>query len=84
MFTRPSVLKRMADYILVRLFTDRRTEPFISNQRLQEREYGSLTLPLYVVLTSDGSYVAKADYTRDESKFVAFLDKGLKPQGAVQ
>jgi len=77
MFTRESVSSRMSKYILVRLFTDRRTEPFISNQRLQEREYGSLTLPLYVVLTSDGAYVSKADYTRDENKFATFLDKGL-------
>ena len=79
MFTRRMVSTRMSHYILVRLFTDRRTEPFISNQRLQEREFGSLTLPLYVVLASDGSYVTKADYTRDENKFTTFLDKGLKP-----
>lgn len=77
MFTRTPVSSRMSHFVLVRLFTDRRTEPFISNQQLQEKEYGSLTLPLYVLLSSDGAYVSKEAYTRDEHAFTTFLDRAL-------
>lgn len=78
MFPRKSVTSRFKDMILVQLFTDRKEEPYISNQQTM-REFGTVANPLYVVLKSDGSYAGQHAFTRDEQAFVDFLDQGFDP-----
>lgn len=77
MFPKSGIRSRMDRYVLVRLYTDRPSEPFISNQRMQETQYGTVALPLYVVLSKDGAYIAKKAFTRSEQDFTTFLDEGL-------
>lgn len=76
MFPKASVQERFDKMILVQLFTDRKEEPYITNQNLM-REYGTVANPLYVILKPDGSYVGQSAYTRDEQAFLKFLDAAL-------
>jgi thiol:disulfide interchange protein DsbD len=77
MFKRAEVSTRMNEFVKVQLFTDRRKEPYISNKKLQQETYGSIELPLYVIISPDGKHVGTETFTRDINEFVAFLDKGL-------
>lgn len=76
MFPRPAVQERMEKMVLVQLFTDRKEEPYITNQNIM-RTYGTIANPLYVVLKPDGSFVAQSAFTRDEAAFTAFLDRAF-------
>ena len=77
MFKRTEVINRMQGFIKVKLYTDRREEPFISHKKLQQNLYGSIELPLYVIISPDGEYMGTKTFTRDMQEFVDFLDKGL-------
>jgi hypothetical protein len=64
----------------VQLYTDRREEPYISNQNIL-KSYGTVANPLYVLLKPDGSYVGQTGYqpqfSADPAVFAAFLDRAL-------
>jgi hypothetical protein len=77
MFPKSNVLDKMEQMVRVKLFTDRNEEPYISNKKLQEEKFGSIELPLYVILTPEGEFIATNTFTRDEAQFLEFLDKGL-------
>ncbi len=77
MFPKPAILEKMEQMVRVKLFTDRKKEPYISNQKMQLERFGSIELPLYVLLTPDGEFIASNSFTRDEAQFLEFLDKGL-------
>jgi thiol:disulfide interchange protein DsbD len=77
MFPRTNIQERMEKMIKVRLYTDRKQEPYISNQNLQKERFGSVALPLYVILDKEGKEVAKTAFTRDMNAFQSFLDRGL-------
>lgn len=77
MFPKQSTRSRFEKMILVRLYTDRKTQPYMGNQDLM-RGYGTVANPLYVTLNSKGVFVAQGQYTRSEATFLAFLDKALQ------
>ncbi len=77
MFTNLKVLEKMESMVKVRLYTDKKGEPYESNKKLQEEKYGSMELPFFVILTPDGEFIASNSFTRDETQFLEFLDKGL-------
>ncbi|CAN5410949.1 cytochrome c biogenesis protein CcdA [soil metagenome] len=77
MFPKQSTRSRFEKMILVRLYTDRKSQPYIGNQDLM-RGYGTVANPLYVTLNSKGVFVAQGQYTRSEATFLAFLDKALQ------
>lgn len=77
MFTRPSVQAMLARFERARLFTDGTGEPYRSQQALQADRFGSVALPLYVVVRPDGRLAAQfLGMTRDEQEFLAFLAAG--------
>ncbi len=78
MFPRPQVSALMNQYVKVKLFTDRREEPYLSNKKLQQDKFGSIELPLYVIITPSEELIATNTFTRDVDGFVNFLKKGLK------
>lgn len=78
MFPKQSVSSRMDNFVKVKLFTDRNVEPYLSNKKMQEERYGSIELPLYVILTPDEELVGTKTFTRSEEEFIEFLDKGIK------
>jgi thiol:disulfide interchange protein DsbD len=79
-FPKPMIRERFEKFVLVQLYTDRREEPYISNQNLL-KTYGTVANPLYVMLKSDGSYVGQTGYqplfSVDASAFAKFLDRAL-------
>lgn len=77
MFPRPAIHDRLEKMVLVQLFTDRKEEPYITNQNIM-RQYGTVANPLYVILKPDGSYVGQSAFTRDEAAFASFLDSAFE------
>ena len=79
MFPRPEVAVELARYVRVRLYTDGQGEPFLGFQKMQRDTYGTVALPYYVALDSNGTpKVAFGGLTRNSAEYVAFLRKGLE------
>ncbi|HTE47428.1 MAG TPA: hypothetical protein VK636_19460, partial [Gemmatimonadaceae bacterium] len=70
-------VKRGLDrFVRVRLYTDGIGEPYDSQQRLEERLFGTVALPLYAVLDPDGHPRAKfLGMTRNTDEFTDFLTR---------
>lgn len=78
MFPQPEVRKELDRFILAELFTDRDTAEHeagdLRNQGLQEKQFGTVALPLYAVIRPDGSTIdIFPGLTRDRGEFVRFL-----------
>jgi thiol:disulfide interchange protein DsbD len=90
--SRPEIEDRLRNFVRVQLFTDKVPIPdaaeaarlYAFNVQLQERWFGDVTLPSYVVIPPDRA--ALADTSRilanflgkgEEAEFAAFLDQGL-------
>jgi thiol:disulfide interchange protein DsbD len=76
-FTHPTVEALLKEFVRVRLFTDRRTEPYLSHKRFQQEKFGTVELPFYAVLSPEGRVLATAGFTRDIDAFAAFLRRAL-------
>ena len=78
MFTRAELRPLLDRYERVSLFTDGIGEPYESQQRLQHARFGTIALPYYVLLRSDGAPLATfLGMTRDGAEFGRFLASGL-------
>jgi thiol:disulfide interchange protein DsbD len=77
MFPKPSIKSKMDQLVKAKLYTDRRKEPELSNKKIMEERFGSIALPLYVLMTPDGRVIDKIEYTTDEQLFSDFLQKAL-------
>ena len=79
-FPKTMIRERFEKFVLVQLYTDRREEPYISNQNIL-KSYGTVANPLYVLLKSDGSYVGQTGYqpvfSVNPGEFAKFLDRAL-------
>jgi thiol:disulfide interchange protein DsbD len=73
MFTKPEVSNLLSGMILVRLYTDRRNEPYLSNKQFQNDRFKSIELPLYVLYTPDEKLLGTKTFTRNQSEFINFL-----------
>jgi len=74
-FARPRVQQLLRRFVLVRLYTDSGPH-HLENQQLQEERFGSVALPLYVIVSPAGEELARAPYTPREEDFVRFLREG--------
>jgi thiol:disulfide interchange protein len=78
-FTRENVREALEPYVLARLYTDGEGEIYESNQRLQEDRFGTIALPLYAVLNSDGApQRTHVGVARNTDIFVSFLQGGSR------
>jgi len=78
-FTRSDVAALLERYVLVRLFTDMKGEASEKNRRLQEGRFGTVALPLYVIMSPEDEVIDTfPGMTRKPFEFVAFLERGLK------
>jgi len=77
MFPKPMVKSRMDKLVKAKLYTDRRKEPEKTNKSIMQEKFGSIALPLYVLMTPQGKIIDKIEFTRDEKAFTDFLDKAL-------
>lgn len=75
-FPLPQVQQYFSGMINVKLYTDRREEPELSNKEFQKTKFNSIELPLYVILTPDEKLVGTKAFTRDLQEFLDFLEKG--------
>lgn len=74
-FPQSDVTALMNDMVKVQLYTDRREEPYSSNKKMQLERFGSIELPLYVILKPDGEFIASKAFTRNKQEFLEFLRK---------
>ncbi|MFQ6608928.1 MAG: protein-disulfide reductase DsbD family protein [Fidelibacterota bacterium] len=78
MFTEPEVVELLNEFVLVELFTDvgSRAKEW---QKMEESRFGTVALPYYVVLSSDGQeeIVSFAGMTPNVQQFVLFLKRGI-------
>jgi thiol:disulfide interchange protein DsbD len=75
MFSKPEVKQLLSGMVKVRLFTDRKEEPYISNKEMQMKRFNSIELPLYVIQTADEKVIATSAFTRNVDEFISFLKK---------
>jgi thiol:disulfide interchange protein DsbD len=78
MFAKTSISKMIEKFVKVRLFTDRRGDPYQSNKNFQKSRFNSIELPLYVILTPNEELVGTKAFTRDEKEFLKFLNNAFK------
>ncbi len=77
MFPKQEVRKLMDKMVKVRLYTDRRTEPYATNKAMMQTRFETLELPLYVILSPDDKVLDTQAFTKNESEFVEFLSKAF-------
>ncbi|MCI0488429.1 MAG: thioredoxin family protein [Blastocatellia bacterium] len=74
MFPKAEVRREMEKYIRVRLYTDGEGEIYGKHQRLEQEKFGTVALPYYALVDSEGNPMASfAGLTRNPSEFIAFL-----------
>ena len=76
-FNRPDVGAELGQFVLARLYTDGEGEMYERQQSFQEQKFGTVALPLYAVVDSEGKVRATfTGLTRDPAEFIAFLHHG--------
>ena len=74
MFDRADVSASLSHYVLSRLYTDGEGEMYEKQQEFQENQFGTVALPLYAIVDSDGKTVRTfSGLTRNPREFLAFL-----------
>jgi thiol:disulfide interchange protein len=74
MFARPDVADALDQYVLSRLYTDGEGALYERQQQFQERQFGTVALPLYAIVDANGRTVRTfAGLTRSPAEFLAFL-----------
>ena len=77
-FVRPEVEALFRRFVLVRLYTDGIKPEHRRNLEFEQERFGTIALPLYVIMTSADEPVATfPGLTRDPAEFISFLEKGL-------
>ena len=76
-FTKEDVQALMREYVLVRLYTDRREESNERNREMQIERFKTIDLPYYVVVTPNDEVIDETVFTRDVDAFKSFLERGL-------
>jgi thiol:disulfide interchange protein DsbD len=73
-FGRPDVAAALDQYVLSRLYTDGQGALYEKQQDFQERQFGTVALPLYAIVDANGRTVRTfAGLTRSPAEFLAFL-----------
>jgi thiol:disulfide interchange protein DsbD len=73
-FAREDVAKAMRGYVLSRLYTDGQGKLYEAQQDYQEKQFGTVALPLYAIVDAEGRTIRTfAGLTRSPAEFLAFL-----------
>ena len=78
LFKRDDIRALMNQYVLVRLYTDRRVESNKRNRQMQIDRFKTIDLPFYVLMTPDDKPISETLFTRDAELFKSFLRRGIK------
>ena len=77
-FPKAQVKSELSKFVAVRLYTDGDGPVFEKQQKYQQDTFGTVALPLYVILNADGKTLATfPGLTRNPEEFSKFLLKGL-------
>jgi thiol:disulfide interchange protein DsbD len=75
-FNRPDVGAELGQFVLARLYTDGEGAVYERQQAFQEATFGTVALPLYAVVDSDGKVRGTfSGLSRDPAEFIAFLKR---------
>jgi thiol:disulfide interchange protein DsbD len=75
-FSKPTIKSDMNRFVKVRLYTDGDGEVYTKQQDYEDNTFGTVALPLYALLDSNGKLIdTSAGVTRDVSVFASFLSK---------
>ncbi|MDQ6737249.1 MAG: thioredoxin family protein [Gemmatimonadota bacterium] len=78
-FSRPEIKVALDRFVLARLYTDGDGDMYERQQAMQQRRFGTIALPLYAIVDSDGKTVRTfAGLTRSPNEFLSFLSSGLE------
>lgn len=74
MFPRPEVVAELEHFVRVRLYTDGRGEPYVSQQAFEQETFNTVALPLYAVMDVDGNpHGHLIGMRRSSEDFTSFL-----------
>ncbi len=76
-FTKADVQELMREFILVRLYTDRREPSNVENRQMQIDRFQTIDLPYYVIISPDDVVLGQTVFTRDVDFFKNFLQRGI-------
>jgi len=72
----PQVRRAIDNFVAVELYTDGEDAASKRNSKLQQQKFGTVALPLYVVVSPDGKELARLEgLNRDPQAFVDFLQR---------
>ena len=78
MISRPPAQEALKDFVFAELYTDR----YPKNREIQDKRFGTVALPLYLILSPDGKELGRLAGRITEASFLEFLKKGLSAQTA--
>jgi thiol:disulfide interchange protein len=74
MFPRPEIQAVLKDLIVVDLYTDGTDAESEKNQKLEDRKFGTVSIPFYALMDADQNVVATfPQLTRNPQEFLSFL-----------
>jgi len=74
--SKPAIEQDLSRFVKVRLYTDGDGEVYSNQQDYEDKHFGTVALPLYALLDSNGAMVdTSAGVTRDADTFAEFLAK---------
>jgi thiol:disulfide interchange protein DsbD len=77
-FTLPAVHSSLQKYARLQLFTDGEGKEYEDNQAYQKDKFGTVALPLYVILDAQGNKISSfPGMTRNAEEFIRFLNAPL-------
>lgn len=77
-FPLPAVHARLEKFVRLQLFTDGAGRQYEENQKYQKERFGTVALPLYAILDSNGNRIATfPGMTRKPEEFLRFLNTPL-------
>lgn len=73
---RKDVQGLLSGFVVAELYTDRARAEDRENARLMRERYGSVSLPLYLVVDGNGNELARLEGVSTAAEFTSFLEKG--------
>ncbi len=86
MFPRPEIQSALKDLIVVDLYTDGTDAESERNQKLEDRKFGTVSIPFYALMDAGQNVVATfPQLTRNTQEFLAFLETkpAAKPESSA-
>ena len=79
-FNRKDVSAELTRFVLARLYTDGEGKIYEDQQAFQEKQFGTVALPLYAIVSATGHpLITQSGVVRDPQKFIGFLRAAYSP-----